>query len=92
MLAAVAVGATTGGLPLGRPAQLLSAPYVAGVPGGLQAAFCALAVIGVVAAVVLYRRLAAPTPGRVVGLGLLAAAGAAAASWGGVRPGSSLLR
>ena len=53
VLLAVAVGATTGGLPLGRPTRLLRAPYVADVPGGLQAAFLVLAVVGVVAAVVL---------------------------------------
>ena len=86
VLLAVAVGATTGGLPLGRPTRLLHAPYVADVPGGLQAAFLVLAVVGVVAAVAVYRRLAAPPAGRLAGLGLLATAGAATATWGGIFP------
>ena len=82
MLGAVALGCAAGQMDLGRPRQLLRAPYVEQVPGGLLAAFVLL---GVAVAVVLRSRLVQGRLGwRGSALAVGAWVGAVASVWGGL--------
>jgi len=70
---------------LGRPRQLLRAPYIEQVPGGLLAAFVFLAVVAVAVAVLLFSRVVpGPHGWGVPALAVLASMGAIASVWGGL--------
>jgi len=83
-LTAVVVGSAAGQLPLGRARQLLTAPYLDRVPGGLLAAFLTLAVAGVVVAVLLFSRLVPGSGWGIPALGAIASMGALASMYGGL--------
>jgi hypothetical protein len=85
VLGAVALGCVLGLFDLGRARQLLRAPYIEHVPGGLLAAFVMLAVVGVAVAAVLYSRLVPRHHGwRGPALAVVVSAGAVASVWGGL--------
>ena len=79
------MGCAVGQMDLGRPRQLLRAPYIEKVPGGLLAAFVLLAVVAVVVAVLFYSRVVpGPHGWGVPALAVLASMGAIASVWGGL--------
>lgn len=83
---AAVLGSVAGAVDWGRPRQLLRAPYVTDVPGGLLAAFVTLALVGLLVAAALHGRLAPrrTLDGRTSLVALVAVAGATAAAWGGL--------